>query len=180
MMIDAAVSEVGRRLGLPTHSYLALSDSKTLDYQAGLETGIGALVAAVVGINVVSGPGILEFVSCQSAEKLVLDHEACAMALRALRGLGRREEAMAVDVIQECVQGGGEFLKAAHTRRWFRKELHFPGPVIDRQVGDAWVAAGARTAAERAHEETGRLLAREGASPLEDAAAREIHALMAH
>jgi trimethylamine--corrinoid protein Co-methyltransferase len=82
MMMNAACAEVGRHIGLPTHAYLALSDSKTLDYQAGLESGVGALLAALSGIDVVSGPGMLEFVRCQSLEKLVLDHEACRMAFR--------------------------------------------------------------------------------------------------
>ena len=44
-------------LGLPTQAYIALSDAKQLDAQAGLETGIGATLAALSGINSISGPG---------------------------------------------------------------------------------------------------------------------------
>ena len=38
---------------------------------------IGALMAALTGIDNVSGPGMLDFESAQSLEKLVVDHEIC-------------------------------------------------------------------------------------------------------
>ena len=47
MMIDCAYSEIGKHLGLPTQAYIALSDAKQLDAQAGLETGMGATLAAL-------------------------------------------------------------------------------------------------------------------------------------
>ena len=86
-MINAAHVQVGKHLGLPTHSYLGLSDAKIVDGQAGLETGMGALVAALAGANVISGPGMLDFESCQSLEKLVLDNEICGMAYRLIAGI---------------------------------------------------------------------------------------------
>jgi trimethylamine---corrinoid protein Co-methyltransferase len=177
MMIDAAYAEVGRFLDLPTHAYMACSDAKTPDWQGGMETGFGALMAALSGINMVSGPGMLDFESCQSLEKLVLDNEACAMALRAVRGIERREEVMALDVIREGI-AAEQFLNLDHTRQWFRKEHHFPGPVIDRAVGDVWAAQGKKTAVARANDEVARLLAGEGAPPLDDDVAGELDELM--
>ena len=178
MMIDASYAEVGKHLGLPTHAYMALSDSKGPDYQAGMETGQGALMAALAGINVVSGPGMLDFESCQSPEKLVLDNEACAMALRAVQGVERREDPIALDVIRDGI-AAEQFLKLNHTRKWFRKEYYFPGKVVDRSVGDVWEAEGRKTAADRAHAEVQRLLALEGAAPLEHDVLEELDALMA-
>ena len=175
MMMNAACAEVGRHLGLPTHAYLGLSDSKTLDYQAGLESGGGALFAVLAGIDVVSGPGMLEFVRCQSLEKLVLDHEACRMALRSARGIERREGSL-LDIVRAGLDAG-QFLGIAHTRRWFREELLTPGAPIDRTVGELWEAQGRKTAAERAHEEVERILAAEAAPPLEDALAAELRRL---
>ena len=52
MMIDCAYSEIGKFLGMPTQAYISLSDAKQLDAQAGLESGIGATLAALSGINV--------------------------------------------------------------------------------------------------------------------------------
>ena len=85
MMLDCANSEIGKRLGMPTQSYIALSDAKQLDAQAGLEAGMGALMAALSGINSISGPGMLDFESCLSLEKLVVDNEICRMTHRLLR-----------------------------------------------------------------------------------------------
>ena len=48
MMIDCAYDEIGKRLGLPTQAYIALCDAKPLDAQAGLETGMGAVLAGLV------------------------------------------------------------------------------------------------------------------------------------
>lgn len=173
MMLDAAYVQVGKALGLPTHAYMGLSDAKLADYQAGLESGMGALLAALAGVNVVSGPGMLDFESCQSLEKLVLDHEACNMALRCVAGIHRRDLDSVVEVIQHGL-AAEQFLNLDHTRAWYRAEFYRPSAVIDRQVGDAWMAAGAKSALERAHEEVARLLAEEPDSSLEPALLREL------
>ena len=49
MMLDCANSEIGKHLGMPTQGYIALSDAKQLDAQAGLETTMGATLAALAG-----------------------------------------------------------------------------------------------------------------------------------
>ncbi|MCK4550083.1 MAG: trimethylamine methyltransferase family protein, partial [Candidatus Krumholzibacteria bacterium] len=54
MMIDGAYAEIGKHLGVPTQAYMGLSDSKPVDYQAGMETAMGAIVAAVSGVNNIS------------------------------------------------------------------------------------------------------------------------------
>ncbi len=173
MMLDGAYAQIGKHFGLPTHAYMGLSDAKVVDYQAGLESGLGALLAALAGINVVSGAGMLDFESAQSLEKLVLDHEACAMALRCLAGIERRDLEAVAEVIQQGV-ASEQFLHLDHTRQWFRQEFYRPGRVIDRLVSDAWVAEGARTAYERAHEEVRRLLSLETAARLDPALAVEL------
>ncbi|UCC99481.1 MAG: trimethylamine methyltransferase family protein, partial [Phycisphaerales bacterium] len=66
MMIDCAYNEIGKHLHLPTQAYISLSDAKLLDAQAGVESGIGAVLAVLSGINNVSGPGMLDFESCLS------------------------------------------------------------------------------------------------------------------
>jgi trimethylamine---corrinoid protein Co-methyltransferase len=157
MMIASAYAQVGKHLGLPTHGYLALSDAKTPDYQAGLESGIGAVLAALAGINVVSGPGMLDYLLTQSTEKLLLDHEACGMALRLIRGIEAREE-NAGELIDALVRAG-EFLSHPHTRRFWRKELSIPSSLIDRDTYGDWKARGGKTALERAREEAARRLA---------------------
>ena len=61
MMIDCANAEVGKRLGLPTQGYIALSDAKQLDAQAGLETRHGRDAGGAVGHQQHLGPGHARF-----------------------------------------------------------------------------------------------------------------------
>ena len=176
MMMNAATAQVGRHLGMPTHGFYGLSDSKALDYQAGYESGCGALVAALAGADVVSGPGILEFVGCQSLEKLVLDHETCLSAQRAVAGVDPRVEDDIVDLVRQGVEAG-QFLNLRHTRRTFRQELLFPGATVDRQDGSTWLMSGGHPAHDTAHAAVERLLAAEGAPALDPLVAREIERL---
>ncbi len=68
---------IAKSLGLPTQAYMALSDGKFLDAQAGAETMTSAMLAALAGVNSVSGPGMLDFVLTFSLPKLVFDNEVC-------------------------------------------------------------------------------------------------------
>ena len=132
MMIDCAYAQIGKSFGLPTHAYMGLSDAKLLDSQAGLETGIGATLAALMGINMISGPGMLDFESCQSLEKLLIDNEIAGMALRLVRGVETREEYL-LDVFSDLVSSES-LLSHPHTLKWFRKEFLFPSQVINRSA----------------------------------------------
>jgi trimethylamine--corrinoid protein Co-methyltransferase len=158
MMLDCASSEIGRRLGMPTQGYIALSDAKQLDAQAGLETGIGAALAALSGINSISGPGMLDFESCLSLEKLVVDNEICGMAYRLLRGIVPREDFPAIPIFEE-LRREKHLLIADHTRRHLREEITFPRPVIDRANRARWLKGGKLTMRERAAQEVSRLIA---------------------
>lgn len=130
MMIDCAYAQVGKSFGLPTHAYMGLSDSKLVDSQAGLESGIGAILAALKGINMISGPGMLDFESCQSLEKLVIDNEIAGMALRLVDGIKTREENL-LEVFSDLVSSES-LLSHPHTLKWFRKEFFFPSAAINR------------------------------------------------
>ena len=161
MMIDCAYAQIGKRLQLPTHAYIGLSDAKCVDAQAGLETGIGAVLAALAGINVVSGGGMLDYETCQSLEKLVIDDEICAMALRLLEGIRQRDNPIATTLFSEFrdqSEQGFDFLTHAHTLQWFRKEQYVPR-LVDRGKYGQWVADGKPSLAERAHKRVEEILA---------------------
>lgn len=130
-MLDAACAQVGKSLGLPTHAYLVASDGKFIDAQAGLESGISAVLGALAGINMISGAGMLDFLACHSIEKLVIDAESIGYAQRLLAGIEPRTPTLALDMFAQ-VGLHGEFLKLKETRSLFRSEQHFPSPVIDR------------------------------------------------
>jgi trimethylamine--corrinoid protein Co-methyltransferase len=167
MMIAAAHIQIGKHLGLPTHAYMGLSDAKIVDGQAGLETGMGALIATLAGANVISGPGMLNFESCQSLEKLVLDNEICGMTLRLVRGIEARGDRLGGDLYGD-IYDGEHFLGSEETLRWFREELSLPGSVIDRDTYDAWISHGNQSAWDRACEEVERIMSSYTVEPLPD------------
>jgi len=158
MMIDCAYAQVGKHLGLPTHAYLGMSDAKVVDAQCGFESGIGAVLGALAGINMISGPGMLDFESCFSLEKLVIDAEIVGMAKRLVAGIAQRETPIALEVIR-AVGHAGNFLAHPHTRRWFREEQFIPSEVVDRDFRRNWEAKGSKDAWTRAHERVEALLA---------------------
>jgi trimethylamine--corrinoid protein Co-methyltransferase len=177
MMIECAYSQIGKHLGLPTQAYMGLSDAKLLDAQAGLETSMGATLAALAGVNSVSGPGMLDFESCISLEKLVVDHEICGMVRRMVAGIEPREDFPAVPRFEELLQEK-HLLIADHTRRYLRREHYFPGPVIDRANRSRWHEEGGRTLGERAHAEVEKLIAKFRPSALPESVKADLTRLM--
>ncbi len=177
MMLNLGNSEIGKRLGLPTQGYIAMSDAKQLDAQAGLESGIGAVLAALSGINSISGPGMLDFESCQSLEKLVVDNEICGMTYRLLAGIEPRDDFPSIPIFQELLREK-HLLIADHTRRHLRREITFLGPVIDRANRARWLKDGALTLGQRAAREVARLIDRYTPSRLPEESKRELTRVM--
>jgi len=177
MMIDSAYAQIGKTLGLPTHAYMGLSDSKMPDAQAGLEAGMGALMAALAGVNVVSGAGMLAFENCQSLENLVIDHDICGMALRVVGGIEQRETPMAKDKLQDFFKEN-HLLSHPSTLRWFREEFYFPGKAIDRSTDQEWLKQGSVSALERAHAEVKRLLEKDLEPHLDASVAAELRKIV--
>ncbi len=156
-MIDIACAQVGKSLGLPTHTYLGASDAKSLDSQSGLESGITAVLGALAGINMISGAGMLDFLACQSAEKLVLDAEAIEMSRRLTAGIVERQDRLAAATFSQ-VGLTGDFLKLRETRDLFRLEQYLPSAVIDRGSLRAWADSGRRSSADAARRRVESLL----------------------
>jgi trimethylamine--corrinoid protein Co-methyltransferase len=159
-MLDCSYAQVAKTLNMPTHTYLGATDSKLVDAQAGLESGISAMVGALSGINMISGSGMLDFLACHSAEKLVVDAEGIAMAKRMIGGVKLHTDTLATGFYDHNINfKGGDFLKQKATMQLFQKEQHLPSSVIDRDSTRAWKAAGSLDAFGRAKIRVTELLA---------------------
>jgi trimethylamine--corrinoid protein Co-methyltransferase len=169
-MIDCAYAQIGKHFGFPIHAYMGLSDSKLVDAQAGYETGSGVFLAALAGVNIVSGVGILDYITCQSLEKLVIDNEICGMAYRLVEGIRHRHEKMALEFLPDAIEKG-HFLGHPTTLKLFREEGTLPGKVVDRSSGRS--GGGGPSDYERAQEVVSELLAKDRFQLPEDKA-REI------
>jgi trimethylamine--corrinoid protein Co-methyltransferase len=157
ILIDLAYAEIGKWLGLPTHTYLGMSDSKLVDAQAGFESGVSAVLGALAGINIISGAGMLEFENCQSIEKLVIDNEICGMALRIARGFEVNSETMALEDLRNRGKQGS-FISLPSTLKLFRKEHYMPSEVVDRANRTQWEEKGSKDIIKRAKEQAQTIL----------------------
>lgn len=164
-MIDSAYAQVGKSLDMPTHAYLGMSDAKIVDAQCGLESAGGTLLAALSGVNMVSGAGMMDFESCQSYEKLVVDAEIIGMAKRLIAGIEARDDPIALTIMRKLGHRP-EYLAERHTLKWFKQEQYLPSEVIDRGSLDSWKKKGAKSTFERAGERVDRLLASYEPSPI--------------
>jgi trimethylamine--corrinoid protein Co-methyltransferase len=176
MMIDCAYAEVGKHLGLPTHAYMGMSEAKLVDAQCGFESGIGAVLGALAGINMISGPGMHDYERCFSLEKLVIDAEIVGMAKRLVAGVVERETPLALDIVRQ-VGHAGQFLGTRHTRRWFREEQFIPSPVVDRDFRRAWEEKGHLDTAARAHRRVEEIVAAHQPKELAPEVAHELEAI---
>jgi len=171
-MINCAYVQVGKALDLPTHSYLGMTDAKIVDAQCGLESS-SAFFPALAGANMISGPGMMDYESCVSAEKLVVDAEILGMAKHMIGGIDGRQTPIALAVIQE-LGDSGNFLSHPHTRKWFREELYVPSDVIDRDTVEAWEKKGSKSAWDRAKERVDSLLSNYQPAPISDEVKKEL------
>lgn len=157
MMLDCSFNEIGKYLKIPTQGYTAMSDAKMVDAQAGLESGMGAALAVLSGINSISGPGLIDFENCFSLEKLVLDNEMCSMAFRMIEGVTPRNDFPAMGLFTELIRDQ-HLMIADHTLENRSKEIFTPGPAIERANRQRWEKEGSRDINERLGNEVDRLI----------------------
>jgi trimethylamine--corrinoid protein Co-methyltransferase len=158
LQLDVAYVEIAKRLRLPCQSYMALSDAKILDAQAGAETFGSALLAALAGVNSVSGPGMLDFLLVFSLPKLVFDDEMCGQALRFVREVEPLDDLPTNDLIEHLL-ADQHLIMADHTTRHWPSQLYLPSAIVDRDNREAWLRAGGKDTYQRACDETERRLA---------------------
>jgi len=173
MMINLGDVEIGKFLNLPTHAYMSLSDSKVPDSQAGFEAGMGAMLAGLAGINMISGPGMLDFESTQSIEKLIIDNEIIGMVKRLIQGIEDHGSPFASEILKDY-EDKQELLSHSSTLKYFKKELFLPSPIIDRMTRDSWKEKGSKSTRKRAKDQALKILSNPSAHPIKDNLRREL------
>jgi trimethylamine--corrinoid protein Co-methyltransferase len=153
-----------------------MSDAKVVDAQCGLESAGGTILAALTGVNMVSGAGMMDFESCQSLEKLVVDAEIIGMAKRFIAGIEVRDEPIALGLMRKLGHRA-DYLAEPHTLKWFAKELYLPSEVIDRASLDGWQRKGGKTTVERAKDRVAKLLSGYRPPAVSDELKRELRVI---
>ena len=122
------------------------------------------------------GPGMLEAGITFDLAQLVVDAELIAMTKYCRAGIPVNDATTAIEDIM-AVGPGGNFLESASTLRGVR-DLSTT-KLIDRNVREAWEAAGSPDFYEAARQEARRLLREHEVEPLPDDVADEVRAIVA-
>jgi trimethylamine--corrinoid protein Co-methyltransferase len=148
-----------QRYDIPTmHGGCGPTDAHRIDFQAGYEKGIGAVLAAVSGSSVINVPGGIHGELTYHPVQSVLDNDMIGAIGRFLEGVLVTEETLAVDVINEVGPIPGNFLTTAHTREWWSREQYVPR-TADRSIYSTWVKQGKKSALDHAKERVEEILA---------------------
>lgn len=157
--LNTAYVAVAKSLDLPTQAYMALSDAKVLDAQAGAETFGSALLASLAGVNSVSGPGMLDFLLVFSLAKLVFDDEMCGQALHFVREIKPLGD-LPITHLAEELMAENHLITADHTLEHWPQELYLTSPVVDRENRETWIRRGGKELVDRANDEVDARLAK--------------------
>lgn len=163
-LFGVAMTQIGKRYGLPVYVNSGLTDSKVADAQAGIETGITLQLAAAAGADIFGHMGICGVDQAASLDLLVMQSEVISYVESVMRQMTFDDDTFAVDVI-EAVGPGGNFIGERHTRDHFKRAMWFPS-LLDRNYYDPWHAGGASTLADRCRQEKEHLLATHAAEPV--------------
>ena len=107
----------------------------------------------------------------------MVDNEICGMTYRLLAGIEPREDFPATPIFEELMREK-HLLIADHTRRHLRREITFPGAVIDCTNRARWLKKGGLTLRERAAREVSRLVDKYEPSRLPEDTKSELTRLM--
>ena len=169
-LFHTITAQVARHYGIPACCVAGLTDSKTVDVQAGYEKAFHFAIAALCGYNLVySTTGMLESCLTASYEQSVIDDEIYGMIFRFMRGaeISDRTLTEAVEVIRRVGPLGSHYLAQEHTRKNLLSE-HWIPKVSNRQRWGVWTRGGSKGAREAAQERAMKILAEHHPTSLRD------------
>jgi trimethylamine--corrinoid protein Co-methyltransferase len=176
-LMAVAMTQMGKFYGLPVYINVGLTDSKTVDAQAGLEAGMTLLSGALAGADIFGHLGICGVDLGTSLPMLLMQHEIIGFIERILRGIEFSDETLGLDVIRS-VGGEGNYLAEEHTFNHFRTELWFP-ELLDRHYWEGWLNLEHQDMMSRCRAAKDRLLAEHEPVPMPEDVRKDVDALLA-
>jgi len=145
--------------GMITSVGAGMTDSKTIDVQAGYEKALTVAMAALAGGNLVAAyPGIVGSLISQSFEGMVIDNDMLGNIQRILRGIEINDDTLSYDVIEQTVFGAGHYLGHEQTLELMNSEYLYP-EIADRLTPGVWGNMGRKNLYQQAHDKVGQMLA---------------------
>ena len=177
ILLNTALTEMGRHYGVPVLSCGLSTDAKEFCVQVGSDGGPMAYATMLAGADLLTGAGMLDSAQLLHLPKLILDAELVRQGRRLMEGVALDDEHVMLDVMAR-VGPGGHFLAARETRRFLRSgELQMPQLFV-RGSYDGWVAEG-KSETRRATERVDEILATHHPLALPDGAAEHIEEVIA-
>jgi trimethylamine--corrinoid protein Co-methyltransferase len=147
----AISSAMGRYYHLPSRGQGALTESFSLDYQAGMESAMMLTTAALSGINVgIHTCGTYGSMLAMSFEKFIADEELCGAIKQLITPVEFSEDALALDLIRK-VGATGNYLVEPQTLERCRNEFFIPNLNI-RMLHSEWLAMDEPEIGQRAEQ----------------------------
>ena len=141
---------------IPIRTMTGINSAKDTDYQAGMETGMSALLSGLIGGGIwPQAMGVLDDLMPLSYEKLILDSDTLSRAMHVRKGFEFSVKALSIDSIME-VGPQGNFLTHAETFKNFRK-LWTPEYMSWESRG-AWEERGSTSLLEKANQAYSQIL----------------------
>jgi trimethylamine--corrinoid protein Co-methyltransferase len=173
-LVMAATAQLCNHFGFITSVASGMTDSKTMDAQAGYEKAITSTALALAGGNLVAAyPGIVGSLIGQSFEGMVIDNDMLGNVQRLLRGIEVTDETLSYEVIENTVFGAGHFLNQPQTLELMQKEYLYP-EVADRRTPGEWEVTGKEDIYRLAHEKVKKTLSSHYPEYIDPAADRRI------
>jgi trimethylamine--corrinoid protein Co-methyltransferase len=139
----AIVTELGRYYDIPCRSQGALTESFSLDYQAGMESAMMMVTAAISGADIsLHTCGTYGSMLAMSFEKFIADEDLCGAIKKLLKPVEFSEDAFAMELIKEAGTSGN-YLMQTHTLKRCRTEFFEPD-IGTRLIHAKWEQMEAR------------------------------------
>ncbi len=172
-----AMTQMGKRYGLPTTIAGCLTDAKEPGMQSVLEKVLTTLPLSLAGADVIQGIGLLESSMTLSLEQILIDAEIGGLCQRMREGI---EVSSEKDCYEDIVQvgQGGHFLKQPSTRAGFRSKEFYVPSLLDRDTYDEWCDLGSPNMFTEANKKVKGILAAEPEHPLTLDVEKQIREIM--
>jgi trimethylamine--corrinoid protein Co-methyltransferase len=175
-MYSIAMTQMGKFYGFPVYINAGLTDSKDLDAQAGLESGITLALGASSGADIFGHMGICGMDQGASLDILTMQAEIISYVEVINKTIDVAEDAFFSDFVNQ-VGPKGSFLNDRRTAKVIRDELWFPS-LLDRNGYEKWVKKGSTTMKSRCQAFKNAMLKKCQTQPLEADIDLEIQKLL--
>lgn len=145
----AIVTALGRYYHIPCRSQGALTESFSLDYQAGMESSMMLTTAALSGVHVsLHACGTYGSMLAMSFEKFIADEDLCCAIKKLMKPIEFGKDDFAMDLIKK-LGTSGTYLLESHTAKRCRSEFFIPELNI-RTIHSKWLEMEPRQMDQRA------------------------------